>query len=128
VDGWYLGNFGGAFRCIGFDNGKFDFWGTPSDCRPEQLTQWTELPPLPKDLKLTNNHKPHITMTIQGKPVPNPANNVYTGGIKPKQSTFKSTLIEAGIHPKNADSAKNLLFALAIGGFGLLLALVIELF
>jgi len=53
-------------------------------------------------------------MKIQGKPTRNPANNVYTGGIKPKQSTFKSALIEAGIHPKNADSAKNLLFALAI--------------
>ena len=67
-------------------------------------------------------------MTIEGKPTRNPANNVYTGGIKPKQDTFKSTLIEAGIHPKNADSAKNLLIALAIGGFGLLIGLVIELF
>jgi len=67
-------------------------------------------------------------MKIQGKPTRNPANNVYTGGIKPKQSTFKSALIEAGIHPKNADSAKNLIFALAIGGTGLILALVIELF
>ena len=67
-------------------------------------------------------------MKIQGKPVPNPQNNVYTGGIKPRKDTFKSTLIEAGIHPKNADSAKNLLFALAIGGTGLLLALLIELF
>jgi len=40
----------------------------------------------------------------------------------------KKELIEAGISPKNVDSAKNLLFALAIGGTGLLLALVIELF
>ena len=45
-DGWYLGNFNGAMRCIGFDNGKFDFWGTPSDQRPEDLTHWTELPPI----------------------------------------------------------------------------------
>ena len=66
-------------------------------------------------------------MTIQGKPERNTANNVHTGGIKPQQSTFKDSLIEAGIHPKNADSVKNLLFALAIGGTGLLLALVIEL-
>ena len=44
-----------------------------------------------------------------------------------KKDTFKNTLIESGIHPKNADSAKNLLFALAIGGAGLILALVIEL-
>ena len=43
------------------------------------------------------------------------------------KNTFKNTLIESGIHPKNADSAKNLLFALAIGGAGLILALVIEL-
>lgn len=43
-DGWYLGSFDGALRCIGFDNGKFDFWGTPSDHRPEDLTHWTELP------------------------------------------------------------------------------------
>jgi len=67
-------------------------------------------------------------MTLQGKPTRNKANNVHTGGIKPQQSTFKSALIEAGIHPKNADSAKNLLIALAIGGFGLLIGLVIELF
>jgi len=67
-------------------------------------------------------------MKIQGKPTRNKANNVHTGGIKPQQSTFKDSLIEAGIHPKNADSAKNLLIALAIGGFGLILAIVIELF
>jgi hypothetical protein len=66
-------------------------------------------------------------MKIQGKPVRNKANNVYTGGINPRKDTFKNSLIEAGIHPKNADSAKNLLFALAIGGAGLILALVIEL-
>jgi len=45
-DGWYLGNFNGAMRCIGFDDGKFDFWGTPSDQRPEDLTHWAELPSL----------------------------------------------------------------------------------
>ena len=67
-------------------------------------------------------------MKIQGKPTRNIPNNVYTGGITPRKDTFKSTLIEAGIHPKNADSAKNLLFALAIGGFGIIIALLIELF
>ena len=66
-------------------------------------------------------------MTIQGKPTRNINNNVYTGGIKPRKDTLEDSLIEAGISPKNADSAKNLLFALAIGGFGLLLGLVIEL-
>jgi len=67
-------------------------------------------------------------MKIQGKPTRNIHNNVHTGGIKPQQSTFKDSLIEAGIHPKNADSAKNLLIALAIGGFGIIIALLIELF
>jgi hypothetical protein len=67
-------------------------------------------------------------MKIQGKPTRNIPNNVYTGGITPRKDTFKDSLIEAGIHPKNADSAKNLLFALAIGGFGIIIALLIELF
>jgi len=67
-------------------------------------------------------------MKIQGKPTRNIHNNVHTGGITPRKDTFKSALIEAGIHPKNADSAKNLLIALAIGGIGLILSLVIELF
>jgi hypothetical protein len=67
-------------------------------------------------------------MKIQGKPTRNIPNNVHTGGIKPRKDTFKDSLIEAGISPKNADSAKNLIIALAIGGFGLILAIVIELF
>ena len=67
-------------------------------------------------------------MKIQDKPTRNIPNNVHTGGTTPRKDTFKSALIEAGIHPKNADSAKNLLFALAIGGFGIIIALLIELF
>jgi len=55
-DGWYLGNFNGAMRCIGFDNGKFDFWGTPSDQRPEDLTHWTELPPI-DNAKMDNGER-----------------------------------------------------------------------
>jgi len=67
--------------------------------------------------------------TAEGRPTRNQANNVYVGGIKPKsKATFKDSLIEAGVSPKNADSAKNLLIALAIGGFGIIIALLIELF
>ena len=40
----------------------------------------------------------------------------------------KKELIESGIHPKNVEAAQNLLIALAIGGFGIIIALLIELF
>ena len=60
-------------------------------------------------------------MTANSKPTHNKANNVYTGGIKPKHD-------QLGVYSeRDLESAKNLIYSLAIGGAGLLIAFVLEL-
>ena len=60
-------------------------------------------------------------MTANTKPTHNKANNVYTGGIKPKHE-------QLGVYSeRDLESAKNLIFALAIGGAGCFIGLVLEL-
>lgn len=60
-------------------------------------------------------------MKIQGKPTRNIPNNVHTGGIKPKHGEY-------GVYSKkDLKNAKNLVFGLAIGSTGVLIALVLEL-
>jgi len=60
-------------------------------------------------------------MTANTKPTQNKANNVYTGGIKPKHE-------QLGVYSeRDLESAKNIIYSLAIGGAGLLIALVLEL-
>ncbi len=62
-----------------------------------------------------------MTMTLQGKPTRNTANNVYTGGITPKHEEY-------GVYSKkDLENCKNLVCGLAIGGAGVLLGLVLEL-
>lgn len=61
-------------------------------------------------------------MKITGTPTKT-RNNVYTGGLP------KSKHSDLGVYSqKDYDNAKNLAIGLAIGGIGLLIALVIELF
>jgi hypothetical protein len=50
--GWYLGNFDGAVRCIGWDKEGWGFWGTPCDERPEFLTHWMPIPTIPEVIEL----------------------------------------------------------------------------
>lgn len=45
--GWYLGNFDGAVRCIGYDKEGWGFWGVPCDELPKFLTHWMPIPKLP---------------------------------------------------------------------------------
>jgi len=62
-------------------------------------------------------------MTANSKPTHNKANNVYTGGIKPKPKHE-----QFGVYSeRDLESAKNIIYSLAIGGAGLLIAFVLEL-